>query len=64
MSEFVCIRKPRRSNWHLLHHALVICADIIKETDFNPSIKQQDTIIKLLAKNISELYAADIRKNS
>lgn len=59
--EFKTARKPVPSNWRLFHHSLKIAADILEETDFEPSIKQQETILRLLSSQVSNTYARDLR---
>lgn len=59
--EFKVARKPTPPNWRLLHHSLKIVADILEETDFDPSIKQQETILRLLSSQVGEVYARDLR---
>jgi hypothetical protein len=63
MSEFKCVRKPEPANWRVFHHALSIIAEILKETDFNPSAKQEATILGLLSSNVNEIYTRTIPGN-
>lgn len=48
--------------WRLFAHALSICAEILAETDFNPSGKQRLTILNLIRSNMRELYGSGLSK--
>ena len=63
MSEFKCKKKPEPENWRIFHHSLKIAAEILEETEFNPSAIQQGTIIGLLSSNVNEVYARNIAGN-
>jgi len=64
MSEFKCTKKAEPANWRVFHHALSIISEILKETDFNPSAKQEATILGLLSSNVNEIYTRTIPGNN
>lgn len=56
--------EPKKTNWRLFNQALKITSEILEETNFNPSQKQQGTIFRLLASNIGTIYARGINKRN
>lgn len=64
MSEFKCTKKATPANWRVFHHSLSIINKILEKTDFNPSAKQEATILGLLSSNVNEIYARNIPGNN
>lgn len=58
------MNEPKKQNFRLFNQALKIASEILEETNFNPSIKQQGTIFRLLASNIGTIYARTNKRNS
>lgn len=58
--EFVCVRKPDKTNWLVLHKGLLDIVETLEDLDFNPNLEQQQAIFTLLETQICQTYGKQL----